>query len=86
MTSGHNCKTPPIWTDDKSFDNWANEIDLWLVLTDLKKEKRAPSIVLALQGRKRDVAREIPLAELNRVDGVQVLLAKLKSIDCYKLD
>ena len=78
MTSGNNCKTPPIWTDDKSFDNWASEIDLWLVVTDLKKEKRAPSIVLSLQGRKRDVAREIPLAELNHVDGVQALLAKLK--------
>ena len=73
-----NCKSPPIWTEEKSYDIWKSEIDLWLVVTDLQKPKRAPAIVLSLQGRKRDVAREIPLAELNHENGVATLLAKLK--------
>ena len=73
-----NCKSPPIWTQEKSCDIWKSEIDLWVVVTDLQKPKRAPAIVLSLQGRKRDVAREIPLAQLNHENGVATLLAKLK--------
>ncbi len=66
-------KAPPVWSDDKS------EVDMWLIITELAKEKQALALTLSLNGRKREVAREVPLAELNSNDGVTKLKDKLKS-------
>ena len=38
-------KTPPIWSDDRSFESWKAEIEMWLVITDIQVNKRAPTIV-----------------------------------------
>ena len=70
-------KSPPIWPDDRSFGSWNTEIEMWLVITDIQVDKRAPTIVLTLQGRKREVARQVPIGDLNHEDGVTRLLAKL---------
>ena len=48
-------------------------------MTDLKSEKRAPQIVLSpLSGRKLEIARDIPIADLKSENGVTTLLTKLK--------
>ena len=39
-----------------------------------------PALALTLQGRKRDVAMEIPLDELKASDGMAKLLGKLKEV------
>ena len=52
---------------------------MWLIITELAKEKQALALTLSLNGRKREVAREVPLAELNSNDGVTKLNDKLKS-------
>ena len=69
-------KTPPIWSDDRSFESWKAEIEMWLVITDIQVNKRAPTFVLTLQGRKREVAKQLPIGDLNHEDGVTRLLAK----------
>ena len=71
-------KTPPIWSDNRSFESWKAEIEMWLVNTDIQVKKRAPIIVLTLQGRKREVAKQVPIGGLNHEDGVTRLLAKLQ--------
>ena len=71
-------KTPPIWSDDRSFESWKAEIEMWLVITDIQVKKRAPTIVLTLQDRKREVAKQVPIGDLNHEDGVTRLLAKLE--------
>ena len=76
--SGASCnKAPPIWSQDKAYKNWKSELDLWLVVTDLEKKKRAPSKVLSLQGRQLEVARELPLEKLHHDEVVSKLLEKL---------
>ena len=71
-------KTPPIWSDDRNFESWKAKIEIWLVVTDIQVNKSAPTIVLTLQGRKREVAKQVPISDLNHEDGVTRLLAKLE--------
>ena len=57
------------------------------MVTDLDPKKRAPAIALTLDGRKRDVAMEISLAELNDTDGMEKLMDKLQSVfDVHGID
>ena len=73
-----NFKAPPLWPDILSFESWKQEVDIWLTVTDLKKPQQAGALVLSLNGEKREVAKEIGLAELNSNDGPTILLDKLK--------
>ena len=71
-------KNQPIWSDDKSAESWKAENEMWLVITDIQVKKRAPTIMLTLQCRKREVAKQIPIGDLNHEDGVTRLFAKLE--------
>ena len=74
-------KSPPVWSDDKSFETWIKELDMWFIVTSVEKKKHAPLIILeSLTGRKREIAKEIPLSELNADDGVEKLLDKLRPL------
>ena len=59
---------------------------MWLVITDLPKAKQAPALALSLTGRKRELAREIPLSELNHDDGVTKLREKLNCFAKNEVD
>ena len=73
-------KVPPGWPDDKTFDQWENEDKMWRCVTDLDAKQQAVAIALTLSGRKREVASEISLSELNADNGLNKLLAKLKEV------
>ena len=62
------------------FDFWLNEVKVWQAVTDLKLKKQGPAVDLSLQGRRRDVALEIPIAQLGADDGLDQLLVKLKDV------
>ena len=51
---------------------------MWLVIADVQVNKRAETIVLTLQGRKREVAKQVPIGYLNHEDVVTRLLAKVE--------
>ena len=72
------CKTPPSWEDEKPFDAWKTEMELWQLVTDLAKTKQGPAVALSLHGRKREVAMEVSIDELKADTGLQTLLAKLE--------
>ena len=80
MASNSNCgRNPPIWSENLSFEDWRNEVDLWLVVTELAKEKQAPQLILySLSGQKREVAKELNLQQLGSNNGVNLLMDKLK--------
>ena len=52
MASSSSLKTPPLWEDGKSFENWKSEMELWALITELDKKKREP--VVALRKKTRD--------------------------------
>ena len=53
---------------------------MWRCVTDLDAKQQAVAIALTLSGRKREVASEISLSELNADNGLNKLLAKLKEV------
>ena len=64
-------KSPPAWGADVPFDFWLNEVKVW---------QQGPAVALSLQRRRRDVALEIPIAQLGADDGLDQLLVKLKDV------
>ena len=72
-----NFKAPPDWPEDKTFEQWKNEVDMWCIVTDLDVKKRAPALSLSLKGRKRDVAMEVSVETLNSDTGMKSLLDQL---------
>ena len=73
-------KTPPIWSDEKSYDQWKTEIEAWQVVTELKAAKQAPAVALSLDDQKREVPLSIPLEELKQTTGMTVLMQKLQEV------
>ena len=56
-------KSPPVWGANVPFDFWLNEVKVWQAVTDLTVKKQGLAVALSLQGRRRDVALEIPIAQ-----------------------
>ena len=73
-----NFKNPPAF-DPRSmtYEIWKNEISVWQLVTELKKEKQALAVSLTLSGNARDVAMDIPAADLAKEDGMKTLIDEL---------
>ena len=62
--SGHSktsSKMPPVLRDDVDYNLWKNDIKVWSVFTDLEKKKIGPAIYLSLEGKARDVVRDVDM-------------------------
>ena len=62
--SGHGktcSKMPPVLRDDVDYNLWKNDIKVWSVFTDLEKKKIGPAIYLSLEGKARDVVRDVDM-------------------------
>ena len=73
-------KWPPKLNNSASYDTWKRDIEIWCDLTDLVETKRALAIHLSLQGKARDASSEVPIADLKKTNGVEILLAKLDKL------
>ena len=79
MASGY--KKPPSFGDgENSYEMWKQELEMWVLVTDMKKEKQAIAVVLSLKGQAKAIALEIDKALLNAVNGVDHLLSVLDPI------
>ena len=74
-------KNPPPFSG-QHYAKWRKEVHLWTRLTDLKEELKALAIVMALEGRPRDIGLQIDPEKLETRTGVKLLLDKLD--ECYK--
>lgn len=75
-----NYRVPPTFEEGKSYESWKNEVNIWTRVTDLEKKKQALAVALALSGRARDTAMEIPVDDLNKDTGMATLLGKLDAL------
>ena len=77
-----NYKAPPELSDEKSFKDWKKEIDIWLIATEVKKEKQAAMIFLSLTGKSREAVLELDKDEIGAADGsgVEKIIEKLDSL------
>lgn len=75
-----NYRVPPTFEEGKSYESWKNEVNIWTRVTGLEKKKQALAVALALSGRARDTAMEIPVDDLNKDTGMATLLGKLDAL------
>ena len=80
-----NFKIPPVFTTQKPYSRWVDEIKAWQALTDLDVKKRCIAIALSLpedgQNSIRDkVFSELTVDVLNADDGVVKLIEFMDKI------
>ncbi len=75
-----NYRVPPTFDEGKPYESWKNEVGIWTRVTELEKSKQALAVALALSGRARETAMEIPVDDLNADTGMTTLLAKLDDL------
>lgn len=75
-----NYRVPPTFEEGEPYKSWKNEVNIWTRVTDLEEKKQALAVALALSGRARDMAMEIPVDNLNKDTGIATLLAKLDNL------
>lgn len=80
MSSSQSLKQPPILENDDSYPEWKNDIDIWLLFTDLDKKKQGPAVYLTLAGRARECIRDLTPAEIGSDEGVKKIVEKLDTI------
>ena len=63
-------KAPPSWPDNKDFETYKSEVDVWVRITDVVAKKQALNLVYALTGRKRDTALSLGNENLEHENGM----------------
>lgn len=80
MANNVNYRVPPAFEENKSYESWKNEIEMWKRVTELGKKKQALAVALSLTGRARDTALEITADDLNQDNGMKTLVEALDSV------
>ncbi|KAG1681910.1 Retrovirus-related Pol polyprotein from transposon RE2 [Nymphon striatum] len=80
-----NYKVPPVFTAQKPYSRWIDEIKAWKALTDLDKKKMGVAIALSLPEEglssiRDKVFSDLSLDELNSDDGVDKLIEFMDKI------
>lgn len=80
--AGVGFKNPPPFGADVNadYETWKNELEMWAIVTDLKKEKQALAVTLSLQGQAKRIALELDKETLNKEDGMKTLMKELDKI------
>ncbi|VDI51206.1 Hypothetical predicted protein [Mytilus galloprovincialis] len=69
MAKALSYKNPTSLTNEKSYQQWKNEVKMWQLVTELDKKKRGLALALSLQGKPREVELEITPEDLNVDEG-----------------
>ena len=71
---------PPKLKDGDDYDEWAREIEIWQMVTEIPKEKQGAMIYLSLEGQARQCCKSVPTDKLQGENGVKELMLKLKTL------
>ena len=85
VTIGQKYGLPPF-SEDADFEHWLYELKLWRNVTDLSKEKQGPVLFLSLNGKVRQACASLSKKELNKEDGLDKLVKKLRELYCVSQD
>ena len=70
----------PPFNEKSDFDQWLYELDMWKLVTDLPKASQGPVIFLSLNPKMRQACAGLSKEEINKDDGVDKLVMKLKEL------
>ena len=75
-----NNKSPPSLFNSKSYADWIKLREIWQKLTSLEPEKQGPAIVLSLEWEAQDAILELSTNDITDKDGVDRIIARLKTV------
>ena len=61
-------------------EQWLQELEIWECVTDLEKKKQGPMVYLSLTDKIRKSCNDISVRDLNKDDGLDILVRKIKSL------
>ena len=71
---------PPKLKDGDDYEEWAREIEIWQIVTDVPKDKQGALIYLSLEGQARQCCKSISTDKLKGDGGVTELMKKLEEL------
>ena len=71
--------TPPVLGQIKEIEEWLQELGIWQCAIDLEPKKQGPVVYLSLPD-KICKSCNVSLQDLNKVDGLNILINKIKSL------
>ena len=72
--------SPSILEQIEEIEEWLREIEIWQCVTALEENKQGPVVYLSLPDKIRKTCNDISVANLNKDNGLKVLIAKIKSL------
>ena len=73
---------PPKFTEDRPYEEWSRLVKWWQLQTNIKEEKQGMAIASSLEGKALDAVLQLDDKEIDCLEGVKNVLAKLD--DIYK--
>ena len=69
-------KAPPIFNpdEDDDYESWKNDVEVWQAFTKEEPKRQGPAVYLSLKGKAREAVRGIPVNDLKKDEGVDVVL------------
>ena len=66
-------KTPPLLTDDISYDDWKADLSIWKLFTELEAKKQGPALYLSLSGKARECVRALTPEQIGGETGFKLI-------------
>ena len=71
--------SPPVLNKIDKIEDWLRELEIWQCVTDIEEKKQGPVVYLSLPDKIRKSCSDIKVSDLNKDDGLTVLITKIKS-------
>ena len=71
--------TPPVLDQTEEIEEWLRELAIWQCVTDLEPKKQGPVVYLSLPDKIRKSCNDVSVQDLNKDDGLNVFINKIKS-------
>ena len=72
--------SPPVFDKIDEIEDWLRELEIWQCVTDIEEKKQEPAVYLLLPDKIRKGCSNIKVSDLNKDDGLTVLITKIKSL------
>ena len=79
MMAASQIKAPPVFNEEEDYLNWKNDLEVWKLFTDTKKEM-GPAVYLMLTGHAREAVRDLKPADIGKGTGLDEIIVKLDAV------
>ena len=70
----------PVLDKIDEIEDWLRELEIWQCVTDIEEKKQGLVVYISLPDKIRKSCGDIKVSDLNKDDGLTVLITKIKSL------